>query len=106
MPARAALPRHDINVAFPKGYDTDASAFGVIIALNKECTVIAKKSLIRKFLPRSFWRQSYEAGVLEILKQKPNIRVINCRCSEKKERVVYRSAFDGMLVQVRIVQTD
>ncbi len=91
----------DINVAFQKGYDTDRlSAFGVIIALNKECTeVIAKKIIDQKIFTEIILAPSYEAGVLEILKQKPNIRVIELPLLEKKERVVYRSAFDGMLVQ-------
>src|SRR4029077_8642030 len=65
-----------IEEAFQRAYDADRlSAFGVIIALNRECsTVIAQKIIDQKMFVEVIIAPKFESGVLEILKQKPNIR--------------------------------
>ncbi len=92
----------NINVAFQKAYDTDRlSAFGVIIAINRECTEeIAKKIIDQKIFTELLMAPSFEKGALEILKQKPNIRVLSVPVKERKEAMTtYRTAMGGMLVQ-------
>ncbi|MDD5055656.1 MAG: bifunctional phosphoribosylaminoimidazolecarboxamide formyltransferase/IMP cyclohydrolase [Candidatus Peribacteraceae bacterium] len=91
----------NIDEAFQRAYDTDRlSAFGVIISLNRECTeVIAKKILDQKIFVEVILAPSFEAGALELLKQKPNIRLLAMDNIQLKENIIYRSAFGGMLVQ-------
>jgi phosphoribosylaminoimidazolecarboxamide formyltransferase/IMP cyclohydrolase len=90
-----------IDEAFQRAYDTDRlSAFGVIISLNRECsTVIAQKILDQKIFVEVILAPSFESGALELLKQKPNIRLLAMENIQLKENIIYRSAFGGMLVQ-------
>jgi len=91
----------NINEAFQLAYDADRlSAFGVIIALNRECTAeIAQKILDQKIFVEVVVAPSYEPKALEILTQKPNIRVISQRKADAGEQVLYRTVQGGMLVQ-------
>ncbi|MBI3618847.1 bifunctional phosphoribosylaminoimidazolecarboxamide formyltransferase/IMP cyclohydrolase [Candidatus Peregrinibacteria bacterium] len=93
-----------IDEAFQHAYDADRlSAFGVIIAVNRPCTeIIAKKIIDQKMFVEVIVAPAYASGVLEILKQKPNIRVIEQSNGDAlKNEVLYRSVLSGMLVQNR-----
>ncbi len=94
----------DITRAFQRAYDADRlSAFGVIIALNRECTEeIAKKIIDQQIFVEVIVAPSYEEGALKILKQKPKVRVLKrSAISDQRsaDEVIYRSAFGGILVQ-------
>lgn len=108
----------DIAEAFQCAYDTDRiSAFGVIIALNRPCSeIIAKKIVDQKIFTEVIVAPAYEPGALEVLKQKPNIRVIEKAMSGQRvadsietnairyalpasRSINYRSVESGMLVQ-------
>ncbi len=91
----------NIDGAFQRAYDADRlSAFGVIIALNRECTaVIAQKIIDQKMFVEVIIAKSYEPKALEILSQKPNIRVIEQPLTPPKEQTTYRSVLGGMLLQ-------
>ncbi len=90
-----------IEEAFQRAYDADRlSAFGVIIALNRECTAeIAQKIVDQKMFVEVIIAPSFESGVLEILKQKPNIRVIENKNLTVNECATFRTALGGMLLQ-------
>jgi phosphoribosylaminoimidazolecarboxamide formyltransferase/IMP cyclohydrolase len=90
-----------IDEAFQRAYDADRlSAFGVIIALNRPCTgVIAQKILDQKIFTEVVVAPDYEPDALEILKAKPNIRVITQEARPSASTVLYRSVLGGMLVQ-------
>ena len=96
-----------IEEAFQMAYDTDRlSAFGVIIALNRPCTgVIAKKIIDQKIFTEVFLAPSFESKALDLLKQKPNIRVLEMDHVRFSDAPVYRSAFGGMLVQEEDTRT-
>lgn len=92
----------DINEAFQRAYDADRlSAFGVIIALNRECSAaIVKKIIDQKIFVEVIVAPSYEAEAVELLKQKPNLRVIEqVNGDALREQTLYRSVMGGMLVQ-------
>ncbi len=91
----------NIAEAFQRAYDTDRlSAFGVIIALNRQCTVeIAQKIIDQKIFAEVIIAPSYASGCLEILNQKPNIRVIEHGNMQPNNCTSYRTAFGGMLLQ-------
>lgn len=89
-----------IEEAFQRAYDADRlSAFGVIIALNRACSAdIAQRIIDQKMFVEVIVAPEYEAGALEILKQKPNIRVIT-QTVNGAAKTQYRSVKGGMLVQ-------
>ncbi|MFA6039631.1 MAG: bifunctional phosphoribosylaminoimidazolecarboxamide formyltransferase/inosine monophosphate cyclohydrolase [Candidatus Peribacteraceae bacterium] len=92
----------DITEAFQRAYDADRlSAFGVIIALNRTCTAaIIQKLIDQKIFTEVIVAPEYEPQALELLKKKPNLRVIKQHNGERmKGRVLYRSVMGGMLVQ-------
>jgi phosphoribosylaminoimidazolecarboxamide formyltransferase / IMP cyclohydrolase len=91
----------DIATAFQKAYDSDRlSAFGVIIALNRTCTAETVKKLVdQKIFTELILAPGFDAEALEMLKAKPNIRVLDMDGTRFSEDIVYRSAFGGMLVQ-------
>ncbi len=92
----------DIAEAFQRAYDADRlSAFGVIIALNRLCTkAVIEKILEQKIFVEIIIAPSYEPGALELLRQKPKIRVIENHCMKPNAEIVsFRTALGGMLVQ-------
>ncbi len=91
----------NIEEAFQRAYDADRlSAFGVIIALNETCTAgIAQKIIDQKIFTEVIVAPGYQAKALDILKQKPNIRVIEQTESNQPSAISYRSVLGGMLVQ-------
>jgi phosphoribosylaminoimidazolecarboxamide formyltransferase/IMP cyclohydrolase len=90
-----------IEEAFQRAYDTDrVSAFGVIIALNRPCSrELAAKIIDQKIFTEVLLAPSFEEKALDLLKQKPNIRVLTMADVRFDTAPVYRSAFGGMLVQ-------
>ncbi len=90
-----------IEEAFQASYDTDRlSAFGVIIALNRECSdEIAKKIIDQKIFVEVILAPSIAKGAQGLLKQKPNIRLLDMDSVRLSQDIIYRSAFGGMLVQ-------
>lgn len=74
----------DILTAFRRGYDSDPrSAFGVIIALNRECPAeIVQEILDRKIFTEILLAPSFTAEALVLLRQKENIRVLSIRHAE------------------------
>lgn len=90
----------NIDDAFQKSYDADRlSAFGVIIAVNRPCTLaIAQKILDQKIFVEVVVAPGYEDGVLDLLKQKPNIRLMEMGDSSVRGAQL-RSVLGGMLVQ-------
>lgn len=90
-----------IEDAFQKAYDTDRlSAFGVIIALNRPCTkAVAQKIIDQKIFVEVILAPTFDTDAFEMLKAKPNIRLLSMGDTRFSENVVYRSAFGGMLVQ-------
>lgn len=93
--------RSSIDEAFQLAYDSDRlSAFGVIIALNRECTeVIAKKIIDQKIFVEVLLAPAFDKKSLAILSTKPNIRLIEMDDIHFSEDTIYRSAFGGMLIQ-------
>ena len=93
--------RKKIEEAFQLAYDADRlSAFGVIIAINRECTLeIAQKIIDQKMFVEVIIAPSYAVAALEILTQKPNIRVIENQHLHPTECTQYRTSLGGMLLQ-------
>ncbi len=93
--------RKTIEDAFQAAYDADRlSAFGVIIALNRPCSVdIAQRIIDQKMFVEVIIAKSYEPKALEILSQKPNIRVLEQPVTPPEEQTTYRSVLGGMLLQ-------
>jgi phosphoribosylaminoimidazolecarboxamide formyltransferase/IMP cyclohydrolase len=93
--------RNSIDDAFQAAYDADRlSAFGVIIAINRPCSAtIAQKIIDQKMFVEVIVAPEYEPSALELLKQKPNIRVIEQVMSGHRSAISYRSVLGGMLVQ-------
>lgn len=91
----------NIEDAFQAAYDADRlSAFGVVIAINRKCsTAIAQKIIDQKMFVEVIVAPEFETGALDLLKQKPNIRVIEQANSYKLIAHSYRSVLGGMLVQ-------
>ncbi|KKU20071.1 MAG: Bifunctional purine biosynthesis protein PurH [Candidatus Saccharibacteria bacterium GW2011_GWA2_46_10] len=91
----------DISRAFQKSYDADRiSAFGVIVALNRECPKkIIEKIADQKIFTEVIIAPSFSKEALEYLAvRRPNIRVIEDNCPPG-ESTAFRSALGGMLVQ-------
>ena len=103
----------NITEAFIRSYNADRlSAFGVIIALNKICTaeiidfIIAEKMFVEILIA-----PGYEPKALELLKQKPKIRVLamashkshvishTSKTDEHSRCLTYRTALGGVLIQ-------
>lgn len=92
----------DIAEAFQRCYDADRlSAFGVVIALNRTCTGdIIQKIIDQKIFAEILIAPSYETKALELLKQKPKIRVIEIDPTNRLEWIeTARSTLGGMLTQ-------
>lgn len=92
----------DITTAFIRAYEADAvSAFGGIVVLNRACTT-AIAEYVNKVFAELLIAPGFEAGALEILQQKKNIRLLKSPeippLSTRPE-MEYRSILGGMLVQ-------
>ena len=92
-----------IEEAFQKAYDTDRlSAFGVIIALNRECSSeIAQKVIDQKIFVEVIIAPSFSKSALKIMSERPNVRLIEMPKLVHSDALLLRSvpAFGGVLVQ-------
>jgi phosphoribosylaminoimidazolecarboxamide formyltransferase/IMP cyclohydrolase len=100
----SGIASHDnISEAFQRAYDTDRlSAFGVIIALNREVTTeIVRKIIDQKMFVEVIIAPAYAKDALALLAEKPNIRAIVMSPVHQSPvaSTLYRSALGGMLVQ-------
>ena len=91
----------DIATAFQKSYDADRlSAFGVIIALNRNCTKeIVEKIIEQKIFVEIIIAPGYDVDALELLKKKPKIRVIEVESGKWKVESSARTMLGGVLMQ-------
>lgn len=91
----------DISEAFQKSYDADRlSAFGVIVALNRECPEeVVQKIIDQKIFTEVIIAPGFTEGALELLKSKPKIRAIEMTCPEENNSHTARSMLGGILVQ-------
>ena len=90
-----------IEQAYRRALETDpVSAFGGIVAFNREVDVAAAKAVIEIFT-EVVVAPGYEAEALEILKTKKNLRVLQVPISDAQELVEYRQIRGGMLLQTR-----
>jgi phosphoribosylaminoimidazolecarboxamide formyltransferase/IMP cyclohydrolase len=90
----------DINVAFKQAYEADSkSAFGGVIALNRPLTK-AIAEFINSVFAEVVMAPSYEAGALEILEQKKNVRILELgEINPEKTGLNLRQVEGGMLAQ-------
>lgn len=94
--------RTTIEEAFQAAYDADRlSAFGVIIALNRPCTKeIVQKIIDQKMFVEIVLAPSYALDALELLKSKPNLRVLEMGdWNVPQAKILFRSALCGILMQ-------
>lgn len=87
--------------AFRRGYDSDPrSAFGVVIALNRECPVeVIREILERKIFVELLLAPSFSEEALQRLREKPAIRVLKVSDGEVLEFPEIRSISGGVLLQ-------
>ena len=85
--------------AYRKALETDpVSAFGGIVAFNREVDVAAAKAVIEIFT-EVILAPGYETKALEILKTKKNLRVLRVPTTNARQEVEYRQISGGMLLQ-------
>jgi len=89
-----------IETAFKKALECDpVSAFGGVIALNKECDLLTSKQ-ITSFFNEVVMAPSYNEKALEELKTKKNLRVLVVKNLESKEKGFdFKHVNGGLLVQ-------
>jgi len=88
-----------IEQAFTKAHEADAqSAFGGIIALNRECTTILAEKITNTFF-EVLIAPAYTKEALAIFAKKPNLRVLQCDFPKNISRHEYKHIQGGMLIQ-------
>ncbi len=88
-----------ISIAFQRAFDTDStSAFGGIIALNRECDADTATAVAKIFFEVVI-APSYSAQALKILSQKPNVRVLELPSSKPSNDWAYQWIEGGLLIQ-------
>lgn len=90
-----------IAEAYEKAYITDpVSAFGGIIAFNRELDAATAKSMIDRQFIEVLLAPSFHVDALEVLSEKPNIRVLRVTDTQTSSpSLVYQSVGGGLLVQ-------
>ncbi len=95
--------RETIEEAFQVAYDCDKlSAFGVIIAINRECSEQMAQSIIdQKMFIEVLLAPSFTQKALDLLKEKSNLRLLKMDGCSHGKSTLYRSvpSFDGLIVQ-------
>jgi phosphoribosylaminoimidazolecarboxamide formyltransferase / IMP cyclohydrolase len=87
--------------AYRRALETDpVSAFGGIVAFNREVDVAAAKAVVEIFT-EVVVAPGYEPEALAILKTKKNLRVLQVPTSNAQEEVECRQISGGLLVQTR-----
>lgn len=94
----------DILEAYNLAYQTDPeSAFGGIIAFNRELDVTTASVIIERQFVEVIIAPSVADGVLDITKAKKNVRILVCGSlpspSERKPQLDYKRVNGGLLVQ-------
>jgi phosphoribosylaminoimidazolecarboxamide formyltransferase / IMP cyclohydrolase len=90
----------DIAEAYRKAFDTDpVSAFGGVVASNREVTQEMAEAMADVFT-EVVVAPSYEAGALEVLAAKKNLRVLQVAGPHMGQHVEVRTLSGGVLVQV------
>lgn len=87
--------------AYRRALETDpVSAFGGIVAFNREVDVAAAKAVVEIFT-EVVVAPGYETEALAILRTKKNLRVLQVPTSDAQEEVECRQISGGLLVQTR-----
>lgn len=96
-PCGAAIG-HDLHEAYVKAYEADSvSAFGGIVALNREVDAATATEMSKIFL-EVIMAPSFHAEALQILEAKKNIRLIELE-KPKANQVAVKKVSGGILVQ-------
>ncbi|WP_426706097.1 bifunctional phosphoribosylaminoimidazolecarboxamide formyltransferase/IMP cyclohydrolase [Corynebacterium auriscanis] len=102
-PCGIAVSDESIAAAHRQAHACDPmSAFGGVIAANREVTVEMAQQVAEIFT-EVIIAPSYEDGAVEVLSQKKNIRILQAKAPEADERaaVEHRQISGGVLVQQR-----
>lgn len=94
----------DLTSAYEKAFATDPeSAFGGIIAFNRELDIKTAKAIIDKQFVEVIIAPSVADGVLDITGTKKNVRVLVCgelpKPSERRPQLDFKRVTGGLLVQ-------
>ncbi len=86
----------------PTAWDCDpVSAFGSVIALNRKLTAVEAQFLVERFI-EVIIAPAYEPAALELLKTKPNVRVLELAPRVRTEHEwEFRTVDGGLLAQTR-----
>ena len=88
-----------IATAFHRAYETDsASAFGGIVALNRRCDATTASSLIKVFF-EVIIAPGFSKEALDLLSEKPNLRVLSLSEAKPSFDPVYQWIEGGVLIQ-------
>jgi len=88
-----------IHIAYKKAFDTDPlSAFGGIIALNRDVDVPTANEILRLFV-EVIIAPGFEPEAIRLLSQKPNIRLLELDISKNTVGLDMRKIQGGLLVQ-------
>ncbi len=89
----------NLKDAFLRALDADReSAYGSIVALNREVDVDAARAMSELFMEVLVAPPSYTEEALRLLSRKKNLRVLRCSV-ERESGVRVRSVMHGFLVQ-------
>lgn len=99
-PCGVALGK-DILEAYDRAYQTDpTSAFGGIIAFNRELDVATAKAIIERQFVEVIIAPSVSEAAKEAVKPKKNVRLLACgQWEERSPRLDYKRVNGGLLVQ-------
>lgn len=103
-PCGVAVSTDGILAAYDLAYQTDPeSAFGGIIAFNRELDVETAKAIIERQFVEVIIAPSISEGVLDITNSKKNVRVLVCgelpNINERQAQLDYKRVNGGLLVQ-------
>ena len=103
-PCGVAVSLDGIKTAYDLAYATDPeSAFGGIIAFNRELDVDTAKAIVERQFVEVIIAPSLAEGVLDITSAKKNVRVLTCgtlpALDERQPQLDYKRVNGGLLVQ-------
>ena len=88
----------DIAIAYTKAFECDSvSAYGAVVAANRIVTTQLALALSETFT-EVLVAPGFESGALEVLTQKPSIRILEC-VATKRQRIELRPISGGALLQ-------
>ncbi|MGB2840075.1 MAG: bifunctional phosphoribosylaminoimidazolecarboxamide formyltransferase/IMP cyclohydrolase [Actinomycetes bacterium] len=92
---------NDIAAAYQKAFDCDpVSAFGGVVATNRPVTS-AMAAAMGDVFTEVVVAPDFEAGALDVLQQKKNVRLLRCAPVAEGEATEVRPVSGGLLMQVR-----